>query len=89
VAIRLNAIMLGRLRMNVDDCIERYPTLANKVFGKKRSIAGRITTGAKFNEGNLEEAIKEIVKSRVPQSTNGSENSEYHEYPSPRDLCKT
>lgn len=89
MAARLNGIMLGRLRMSVDDCIARYPSLAKKVFGKKRSIARRLVTGAKFNEANLEAAIKEIVQSRVPQSSTHPSSPVYHNYASPGDLCKT
>ncbi|OCK91990.1 uncharacterized protein K441DRAFT_463573, partial [Cenococcum geophilum 1.58] len=28
----LNAIMLGRLRMSVDECIEKYPEMAKNIF---------------------------------------------------------
>ncbi|KAF8537718.1 hypothetical protein BDD12DRAFT_717299, partial [Trichophaea hybrida] len=32
----LSAIMLGRLRMSVDDCLTEYNTLGSQVFGKPR-----------------------------------------------------
>jgi patatin-like phospholipase/acyl hydrolase len=31
----LIAVMLGRLRMTVDECIDAYTTLSNRVFKKK------------------------------------------------------
>src|SRR3954469_20501475 len=31
----LIAIMLGRLRMTIDECIDTYTTLSDRVFGKK------------------------------------------------------
>ncbi|ORY16706.1 acyl transferase/acyl hydrolase/lysophospholipase [Clohesyomyces aquaticus] len=86
----LNAIMLGRLRMSVDDCIEKYPPLAQSVFGRRRPIVKYISTGTKYDEANLERAIKEIVKSRIPPDCLDNERyRRFHTYPSPGDLCKT
>ena len=73
--------------MSVDECIENYPALAKKVFGKKQSIAKRLR-GAKFNEENLKAAIQEIVNLRIPSSPK-SDDSDHTRYPSEEDLCKT
>ena len=55
--------MLGRLRMSVDDCIEAYASLSDKVFQKKRqgiSILGKVQ--ARFDSKELENAIKQVIE---------------------------
>lgn len=59
----LIAIMLGRLRMTVDDCIGAYTSLSNRVFEKKGypvNIKGKIR--ARFDTAELERAIEQIVE---------------------------
>ena len=59
---RLLAIMLGRMKMTVDDCIEAYAALSDRVFKKKHHRVG--ATGniqGRFDSLELERAIKEIV----------------------------
>ncbi|KAF2741815.1 FabD/lysophospholipase-like protein [Sporormia fimetaria CBS 119925] len=63
----LIAIMLGRLEMDVDDCIAAYTELMEMVFGeKKRALpvgwSGNIT--AKFDSQLLQKAIKQVLTSR-------------------------
>ncbi|KAK4119890.1 FabD/lysophospholipase-like protein [Parathielavia appendiculata] len=57
----LNAIMLGRLRMTVDECIGAYTTLSDRVFEKK---SHRVTMKGKlqgrFDGAELERAVKTI-----------------------------
>lgn len=55
--------MLGRLRMDVQDCIDAYIRLADKVFTKehhrvnwKGNIQGR------FDHTTLETVIKDVIK---------------------------
>ena len=55
---RLIVLMLGRLRMTVDDAIEAYQQLAGKVFKDVKWT----TSDSKFKATELEKAIKEIVK---------------------------
>ncbi|KAK5653385.1 hypothetical protein OQA88_8870 [Cercophora sp. LCS_1] len=61
----LIAVMLGRLRMTVDECIDAYTTLSDKVFEKK---SHRVTIGGKlqgrFDGAELERAVKTIVVNR-------------------------
>lgn len=54
-------LMLGRLRMTVEDAIEAYQQLAGKVF----SDVKRTTSDGKFKATELEKAFKGIVKSRT------------------------
>jgi hypothetical protein len=54
--------MLGRLQMTVDDCIDAYISLSDRVFQKQRhrvTIKGKVQ--GRFDSDELERAIKEIV----------------------------
>lgn len=67
----LIAIMLGRLRMSVDDSIEAYLSLSSRVFKKK---AHRITWKGKirgrFDSEELARAVKEVIsKQNLPEDT--------------------
>jgi hypothetical protein len=56
------AIMLGRLRMTVDECIRAYKKVAQQAFTLKRtSILPARPTGA-FSAKALEAAIKQTIK---------------------------
>ena len=68
----LISIMLGRLRMNVDDCIEEYETLGGKVFGKSRwfhlrSIPPLWLPREKYNHETLETVIQSLIDRRIPK----------------------
>lgn len=67
----LIAIMLGRLRMSVDDCIQHYHRLAKHIF--KRNPAAQAGSLAlvehRFSPDNLEAAIKEVVAKLTPSNT--------------------
>ena len=57
--------MLGRLEMDVDECIEAYTSMFKTIFGKKGlpvSIWGKIK--GRFDSDVLEECIREILKER-------------------------
>ncbi|KAF2202719.1 kinase subdomain-containing protein [Delitschia confertaspora ATCC 74209] len=61
----LIAIMLGRLEMDVDQCITAYSGLAEAVFGKKLTsipfnLKGRVKS--RFDSAKLENAIRKVVK---------------------------
>ena len=61
----LIAIMLGRLQMTVDECIDGYTSLSDKVFEKKSigvTIKGKIR--GRFNIAELEQAVKQILAQR-------------------------
>lgn len=56
------AIMLGRLQMTVDECIDAYVLLSDKIFQKRRhriTIKGHVQ--GRFDSDELEKSIKEIV----------------------------
>jgi hypothetical protein len=57
--------MLGRLEMDVEQCITAYSGLAAEVFGEKLSripvnIKGEVK--ARFDSAELESAIRKVVK---------------------------
>lgn len=59
------AIMLGRLQMDIDECITAYADLSDQVFKKKRhrvKISGKVQ--GRFDTAELERAIKEIVRKK-------------------------
>ena len=66
----LIGIMLGRLRMCVDDCIAEYETLGGAVFGKPRWCHLRSALWLpreKYNYKKLEAVIQDLVDRRVPK----------------------
>lgn len=54
----LIAIMLGRLRMRIEECLEAYRMVGNKLFGHRRSA---IPMATKYRHEPLEEAVQGIV----------------------------
>ena len=60
----LIAIMLGRLGMDVDDCIDKYTTMVEDVFGEK---AHRVRVGwsgkikPRFKSSALRTAITKVI----------------------------
>ena len=67
---RLIAIMLGRLEMTVDECIEHYNGMMEPVFAEKKSKFGFSRFGttpglnhtAKYDSKKLEDAITAAIK---------------------------
>jgi hypothetical protein len=57
--------MLGRLRMTIDECIDAYLSLPDRIFQKKRhrvTIKGNIQ--GRFDSEELARAIKEVVRGK-------------------------
>jgi len=77
--------MLGRLRMSVEECISRYPTMAWNIFGRKRiSLAGAWRN--KYDAKYLEAELKAIVEERLRE---GESDERFRKLAAPSDLCKT
>jgi hypothetical protein len=53
-------LLLGRLRLSVPEAKDAYRSLAQKVFGDKKSFFA----DGKFNEKALEQAIKDTVEKK-------------------------
>lgn len=69
---RLIAIMLGRLEMDADECIQEYTELAAGVFGEKPSripfnIKGKLKS--RFDSAKLEIAIQKAIRKRGVSET--------------------
>ncbi|KAJ7819756.1 FabD/lysophospholipase-like protein, partial [Mycena olivaceomarginata] len=56
----LIALMLGRLRMSVEDAVKAYGQLAKEVFSGVKPLG----SDGRFKASNLEKAIKEIVRAK-------------------------
>jgi hypothetical protein len=83
---RLNAIMLGRLRMTVEQCLLNYPDMANNIFNNPRlQIKGYPRN--KHKAALLEKEIQKLMKARTGEEEN--EKSETHYFKAPEDLCRT
>ncbi|KAI1407273.1 FabD/lysophospholipase-like protein [Hypoxylon sp. FL1857] len=72
----LIAIMLGRFRMTVDDCIHEYLHLAGKVFGRPRYLhyMNSPIPRCKYNTKKFEEVIKNVIIRRVEQGKENPQN---------------
>jgi len=80
--------MLSRLRMTIDDCIDEYANMGERIFGNPRtfSLRGPIPwTREKYDEKKLEAVIKDVVKRRH-WNVDRVEDSMY---PSTPDRCRT
>ncbi|KAL9090907.1 MAG: hypothetical protein Q9165_005115 [Trypethelium subeluteriae] len=66
----LIAIMLGRFRMSVPDCLEEYRSLAGRIFGKRRfapitrTLVANRPVRSKYNHKILEEIFKDVARRR-------------------------
>ncbi len=80
----LIAIMLGRLSMTVDECLETYEALAGRVFGHPRRFHLRkcLWPKDKYNYKKLEQVIKDIVRER-----DSSANANFPQQN--EDMCRT
>jgi patatin-like phospholipase/acyl hydrolase len=62
----LIAIMLGRLEMSVDQCIEAYTTLSEEIFAKESKARFRFSLRgdlkSQFDAKRLEKAIMKILQ---------------------------
>lgn len=59
---RIIAIMLGRLGMTVDDCIQAYRGLAKLAFTPKSGINVPGPPNGQFSAKALEAAIKRVIR---------------------------
>lgn len=58
----LIAIMLGRLRMDIKDCMDVYAEMTRRVFETDKTIAGIPYRHTLFKASKLEDAIKDCVR---------------------------
>lgn len=72
----LIAIMLGRLRLDLETCKEVYVRMTRKVFETDKTIAGIPYRSTLFKASKLEEAIKECVREHTIFEKEGNDGVE-------------
>ena len=71
----LIAIMLGRLRLDLETCMEVYVRMTRKVFETDKTIIGIPYKTTLFKASKLEEAIKECVKEHTMFEEEGNDGT--------------
>ncbi|CZT40253.1 related to calcium-independent phospholipase A2 [Rhynchosporium secalis] len=72
----LIAIMLGRLRLDLETCKEVYVQMTRKVFETDKTIAGIPYRSTLFKASKLEEAIKQCVREHTILEREGNDGEE-------------
>lgn len=70
----LIAIMLGRLRLDLETCKEVYIRMTRKVFETDKTFAGIPYRSTLFKASKLEEAIKECVREHTVYENEGNDS---------------
>lgn len=69
----LIAIMLGRLRLDLETCKEVYVRMTRKVFETDKTIVGIPYRSTLFKASKLEEAIRECVREHTIYANEGND----------------
>lgn len=69
----LIALMLGRLRLDIDTCKDVYVRLTKRVFETDKTIAGIPYRSTLFKASKLEEAIRECVREHTVDYDEGND----------------
>lgn len=72
----LIALMLGRLRLDVETCKELYVRLTRMVFQTDKTIAGIPYRHTLFKASKLEEAIRSCVREHTVYEKEGNDSAE-------------
>jgi hypothetical protein len=72
----LIAIMLGRLRLDIETCKELYVRLTRMVFETDKTIAGIPYRSTLYKATKLEEAIRECVREHTIYEKEGNDGSD-------------
>ncbi|KAK2624988.1 hypothetical protein QTJ16_005357 [Diplocarpon rosae] len=75
----LIAIMLGRLRLDLETCKEVYVQMTRKVFETDKTIAGIPFRSTLFKASRLEEAIRQCVREHTILAREGNDGEEPEE----------
>ncbi|KAH8425618.1 putative Patatin-like serine hydrolase [Aspergillus melleus] len=71
----LIALMLGRLRLDLETCKEVYVRMTRRVFETDKTIAGIPYRSTLFKASKLEEAIRECVREHTVYEAEGNDAS--------------
>lgn len=87
--IRLIAIMLGRLEMTVEECIERFCAYSDAVFVRSslRNIRRWPFSAAKYDGDTITQATRRLVRHFDP--TPDHEKWKRNVFGTPHSRCKT
>ena len=69
----LIALMLGRLRLNIDTCKSVYVRMTKRVFETDKTIAGIPYRSTLFKASKLEDAIRECVREHTVYDDEGND----------------
>ncbi|KAK5089974.1 hypothetical protein LTR05_000142 [Lithohypha guttulata] len=72
----LIAIMLGRLRLDIETCMDVYVRMTKKVFETDKTIAGIPYKQTLFKASKLEEAIKQCVAEHTVYEDEGNDGTQ-------------
>lgn len=70
----LIAIMLGRLRLDVDTCMDLYVRMTRRVFETDKTILGMPYKRTMFKASKLEEVIRECVREHTRSDDEGNDS---------------
>lgn len=79
----LIALMLGRLRLDLETCKELYVRLTRMVFETDKTIAGIPYRSTLFKASKLEEAIQQAVQEHTQYEKEGNDSHEIHDLVNP------
>ncbi|EEP76029.1 conserved hypothetical protein [Uncinocarpus reesii 1704] len=71
----LIALMLGRLRLDIETCKNMYPRLTKYVFETDKTIAGIPYRSTLFKASRLEEAIRRCVREHTSSESEGNDGT--------------
>ena len=71
----LIAIMLGRLRLDIETCMDTYVRMTKRVFETDKTIAGIPYRSTLFKASKLEEAIRECVREHTIFEDEGNDGT--------------
>lgn len=72
----LIALMLGRLRLDLETCKELYVQMTRMVFETDKTVFGIPTRPTLFKASRLEEAIQEAVRQHTVTGNEGNDGTE-------------
>ncbi|KAK4498063.1 hypothetical protein PRZ48_010719 [Zasmidium cellare] len=70
----LIAIMLGRLRLDLDTCKDLYVRMTKRVFESDKTFLGMPYRGTMFKASKLEEVIREVVREHTVFEDEGNDS---------------
>jgi hypothetical protein len=71
----LIALMLGRLRMDIETCKDVYVRMTRRVFETDKTFVGIPYRSTLFKASKLEEAIRECVREHTVSETEGNDGT--------------